>query len=295
MKLFFNLFGMAAAGVLGYMAEPSLRFQLTGIQPSSVEKAKNANVVIQMPGGAPQIDIASLSPSQLPQRVLVNVDVKVSDAASGVTMSLPAGSRVKLVRIEAGNVVVSPGEGPYFGLVPITDTDLVQQLAENPPTGAAVKPPVEPPVTPPVTQPEPVAPTPVTPATGDSEEPTKMPEPPPVPEPAPPPEPAPEPTPVSEPTPAPEPAPTEAAGSTDVVKAMQDSIKAAQIKEFTFDQVLEWKAEADEIVDGETYKTGIASYKAETIFGVKTIQAKALIKGNKVQRWIWPKSGMEIK
>ena len=24
-------------------------------------------------------------------------------------------------------------------------------------------------------------------------------------------------------------------------------------------------------------------------------EAKALIKGNKVQRWIWPKSGMEIK
>ena len=118
-----------------------------------------------------------------------------------------------------------------------------------------------------------------------------MPEPPPVPEPAPEPAPAP----VPEPSPAPEPAPPEAAGSADVVKAMQESVKAAQIKEFTFDQVLEWKAEADEIVDGETYKTGVASYKAETIFGVKTIQAKALIKGNKVQRWIWPKSGMEIK
>jgi hypothetical protein len=86
-----------------------------------------------------------------------------------------------------------------------------------------------------------------------------------------------------------------AAGSSDVVKAMQESIKAAQIKEFTFDQVLEWNAAADETVDGQTYQTGVASYKAETIFGVKTIQAKALVKGGKVQRWIWPKSGMEIK
>jgi hypothetical protein len=76
---------------------------------------------------------------------------------------------------------------------------------------------------------------------------------------------------------------------------MQESIKAAQIKEFTFDQVLEWTAGPDETVDGETYQTGLASYKAETIFGVKTIQAKALIKGGKLQRWIWPKSGMEIK
>ena len=40
---------------------------------------------------------------------------------------------------------------------------------------------------------------------------------------------------------------------------------------------------------------GTLTYKAETIFGVKTIQAKALITDGKVQRWIWPKSGMEIK
>jgi hypothetical protein len=76
---------------------------------------------------------------------------------------------------------------------------------------------------------------------------------------------------------------------------MQESVRTGQIKEFTFDQVLAWKAEADETIDGETYQTGLASYKAETIFGVKTIQAKALIKNGKVQRWIWPKSGMEIK
>ena len=43
------------------------------------------------------------------------------------------------------------------------------------------------------------------------------------------------------------------------------------------------------------YQIGAVAYKAETIFGVKTIQAKALIKDGKVQRWIWPKSGMEIK
>jgi hypothetical protein len=76
---------------------------------------------------------------------------------------------------------------------------------------------------------------------------------------------------------------------------MQESVRGGQIKEFTFDQVLTWKADADETVDGETYQTGLASYQAETIFGVKTIQAKALIKEGKVQRWIWPKSGMEIK
>jgi hypothetical protein len=105
------------------------------------------------------------------------------------------------------------------------------------------------------------------------------------------------PEPIPEAVPASEPAPTAPApaGPSDVVGLMQQSIKAAQIKEFTFDQVLEWAAAPDETIGGETYQTGLASYKAETIFGVKTIQAKALIKGGVVQRWIWPKSGMEIK
>lgn len=301
MKFFFNLIGLALAGALGYLAEPSLRFQLTGKHPSAVENARNTKVLLQMPDGEPQIDLASLTPEQLPQRVLLNTEVKVSDAASGVTMNIPAGNRVKLIRIERGNAVVSPSDGPFLGLVPITDTDLLQQIAANPPTTAPppVTPPVAQPVTPPVAPPEPppvaVVPEPVTPPTGDSEEPPMIPPPPPEPDPVPEvaPEVAPEPTPA--PVSAAEPAPVAPTGATDAVKAMQASIKAAQIKEFTFAQVLEWKAEADEIVDGETYQTGIASYKAETIFGVKTIQAKALIKAGTVQRWIWPKSGMEIK
>jgi hypothetical protein len=48
-------------------------------------------------------------------------------------------------------------------------------------------------------------------------------------------------------------------------------------------------------VDGETYQTGLAAYKAETIFGPKTVQAKALIKGGKVIKWIYAKTGMEIR
>ena len=76
---------------------------------------------------------------------------------------------------------------------------------------------------------------------------------------------------------------------------MQDSVRSGQIQEFKFEQVLGWKAEGGEEVDGVNYQTGLAAYKAETIFGVKTIQAKALIKDGKVEKWIWPKSGMEIK
>jgi len=60
--------------------------------------------------------------------------------------------------------------------------------------------------------------------------------------------------------------------------------------------VTEWSPEAKvETIDGEVYGIGMLSYKAETVFGEKIIEAKALIQDGKVVRWLWPKSGMEIK
>lgn len=99
-----------------------------------------------------------------------------------------------------------------------------------------------------------------------------------------------------EPEPMPEPDVAEPAGTpADVVAVMQASIKGGEIKEFTFQQVQGWKAGEDEVVDGATFQTGLVAYTAETVFGVRTIEAKAFIKGGKVERWIWPKSGLEIK
>lgn len=285
MKFFLYFFAMAGAGYLGYTLEPGLRLQLTGNAAAPMGVAGSGSAVERMPDGAIKINLASLTPEQLPQRVLLKADGKVTDSSSGVEMLIKAGNRVKLVGIEGENVVISPGEGPFRGTVLITDTDLLQQIAANPPAPVTV---------------------PATPPAGDSEEPKMAPAPPPIPEPAPAPVPVPEVPTAPETAPAPEPTPTPpaepasapmpaATGPSDVVTVMQDSIKAAQIKEFTFDQVLEWTATPDETVDGEVFQTGVASYKAETIFGVKTIQAKALVKGGKVQRWIWPKSGMDIK
>lgn len=133
---------------------------------------------------------------------------------------------------------------------------------------------------------------------------------PPAPEPEPPvvkndPEPTPAPTPPAEVVPAPAPLtpppadPPAAAGGVlneeDIVKVMQESIKGGKVNEFKFEQVLAWKAGSEETVDGTKYQTGEAAYKAETIFGVKTMQAKALIKDGKVAKWVWKTSGMEIK
>ncbi|MBK1883830.1 hypothetical protein JIN85_15540 [Luteolibacter pohnpeiensis] len=184
-----------------------------------------------------------------------------------------------------------------FFEIPSADSDQAETSTKPQPTPAPAKPqpepkPPVPKVTPePAPEPEPVEPTPpteVTPAlepepsdhsTNPEPEPQKEPEPP-----------APEPT--EETTNETE--DTAAADGDAVIKIMQDSIRNGDIKEFKSDQVVEWKASGKETIDGENFDTGLVSYKAETIFGVKAIQAKALIKNGEVARWIWPKSGMEI-
>lgn len=286
MKLFLNLFGMAAAGALGYFAEPDLRYRLTGVMPTAVEVGEKTHVVLKTPDGSPDINLAQLPAAQLPQRVLLNCDVKVTDAASGVSMTIEAGNRVSLVRVEAGNVRVSPpGAAAFEGLVPIANTDLVQQVAASHPATAGSLLAVVPVDAQPAPEPEPV----VTAPAAEPEEIAAVPEPVPA-------DPAPEPVaePAEEMESAPAPAPP-ASGGTDVVSAMKASISAGQIKEFKADQVEEWTAQPDETIDGETYQIGMASYKAETMFGVRVIQAKALVKDGQVQRWVYSKSGMDMK
>lgn len=288
MKLFIHLCGIVLFGLLGYSIEPNLRFQLTGMKPSKVETAGRQKVILRMGDGKGDIDIETLTPDQLPEKVMIKSNVTASDATTGITMNIPAGNLVKLIRIENGNVVVSPPEGNYQGKIPITDTDLLKQLSENPPNlGKPLPAPI----------PQPVAPEPVTPTKGESAEPPVVPEPPPVPEPSPAPEPAAPVEPIAPPEPI-TPEPPAAAGnaaSVDLVKVMQDSVKSGLIKEFKFEQVSEWKAGEPEMVDGQSFATGTALYKAVTFLGEKTIEAKAFIKDGKVQRWIWPRSGMEIK
>jgi hypothetical protein len=81
----------------------------------------------------------------------------------------------------------------------------------------------------------------------------------------------------------------------EIVALIQENIRSAKIKEFTFEKVTDWKAGDESEIDGVKYQSGDITYKSETIFGVKNIQARALIQGGKVARWIWPSSGLEIQ
>lgn len=271
MKFFFAILGIIGAGVLGYVLEPDMRYSLTGIapkaepvkpKPAAPEATEPTTPTPAPTPAAPAYDYSKLVPSQLPEKVLLKVQATATAEGETDALALPAGTKVTPVRIEGTDLVFSI-LGTAQGKVAVAQTNLVEQLIANPPP---------PPVVEPEPKPEPVV------AQKD-------------------PEPMPEPEPKPEPEPEPEPAPT--AGATlspdDIVKLMQESVRSAQIKEFTFDQVTGWKAGEEEEVDGSKFQTGLAAYKAETIFGVKNIQAKALIQGGKVIRWIWPTSGLEIQ
>ena len=327
MKQLMILLGMGAACILGYMAEPSLRYNLTGNHSKqTLPTASPTETVTQA-----TIDPNTLSADQLPAKVSLKSSIAYTDKSSGLTLSFASGSSVKLVRVEGSNVIIRPAETTLTLVVPIEKTDLMDQLAANPPSTSNVKESSSPSNTPALGDSAGTAPTPApTPAPITAPAPAPEPAPTPAPtttEPAPAPvpdatpawEPAPEPAPntdpaadpapnmepapspgtpapTAEPAPTPTPSPAPASGAAvDVVKAMQDSIKSGQIKEFTFEQVLAWKDEGTESVGGDTFQVGSCSYKAETIFGVKTIQAKAFVKNGKVQRWIGLKSGMDIK
>ena len=243
------------------------------------------------------IDLRTIDEREMPDTVELKKRTVVSASGGSQETPLEKGDTVTVTRKNGYNLEISAG-GPLTGLVPIADTDFAERViayrarrhfgdsgavAEN--TGSS---PTPPPTLPQIAKNDPPAP-------------------------APGPSPAPSPSPAPAPGPAPEPDPTPAAGvdpekmepentpeptslnAEQIVSAMQESVKAGSIKEFKFEQVEGWKAGEEETVDGESYQTGLAAYKAQTIFGEKTVQAKALIKGGKVVKWIYAKTGMEIR
>ena len=285
MKVLLFLIGIAAAGVLGYSFEPSMRYSLTGKERGSVFNSDSKTVTLDDKKGEAKevrkIDLAKFPKERLPQKVTLKGDVAFSNKETEVTMKVSAGSKVNLVKVDGSNVVISPGVGDLEGRVPVAATNLMELLQAMPEGPVATEPsagdqtaPETAPQTAPKTEPMAGAETTAEPET--SAEPKTMEEP------------------APEPKPAPE--PDVPAGPTDVVAVMKASIEAGDISEFSFDQVTDWEAvDEEESFDGESYKVGLLTYKAETFVGVRTIQAKALVKGNKVARWLWPKSGMEIK
>mgnify|MGYP001819634120 CR=1 FL=1 len=224
-----------------------------------------------------RIDPTSVTAAELPEKVTLKRRVQLGSSQAGNTVTLEAGATVRVMSVEGGNLTISALSGPLQGMVALAHTDCLEKVVRI--RGARVfsdAPPVAVAVQPPPSEPEP-APTPPPVAQVDS----PAPEPEPVPEDA---EEEPEPTPAAE-----------ELDSDAIVAAMEEHIEGGALEEFTSDQVQDWKAGEDEEIDGENYQTGLVTYKAETIFGVKTVQAKALFLNGKIEKWVYAKTGMEIK
>lgn len=270
MKLVLAIIGISTSGIIGYLLEPTLRPILTHQEKAAQKRKTETPTPTPPPEKSPELtfDYTKLQPQQLPAKVTLKSEAKATAAGETDAVPLPAGTKVKPLRIEGFELLFSV-LGTAQGKIDVKQTDLVEQLIANPPPPVVVE-----------TEPEAEAPPVVA---------VK-----PEPEPEPMIEAEPEPAPTVATTPESAAPATATLGPDGIIALMKSSLESKQISEFSIDQVNDWKAGDEETIDGESYQTGIASYQAETIFGTKNIQAKALIKGGKIVRWIWPTSGLEI-
>ena len=269
MKPLQGILGVIVAGVLGYFAEPHIVPALMKPDPKPTEN-QTADTDKNEPKDAPEKTPAKPEPGPAPLPAPPAWMSNVTPEQLPATVKLqrdaeiPQPGLAKPMVLPVGmNLTPSRIEGDQLilegmnGSVPVMATDLVKRFGGQPPAP----------------QPEP------------------------MPEPDPEPTPEPDPKPMPEPDPEPEPKPEPAATLDEpaIIALMQKSIKGGEIKEFSYDQVLGWTTGGQEEHDGQTYQIGVANYKSETIFGEKTFEAHALIVDGNIAKWIWPKSGMEIK
>ncbi|MDA7933698.1 hypothetical protein OAE72_01605 [Akkermansiaceae bacterium] len=266
---------------LGYILGPTITHALVDVKKDvsglvAVVKYKSANYTI---------NLDEVRDNELPKTVKIENATKIPTLSGEGQVRLRKGDVVTLLNRKDDVLIVEKPDSNGKGEISPKDTDLFQQLAKQiyeKEAGGAVA-VTTPPAPVPVPVPNPVpAPNP-TPVAGVDPTPTPTPEPMPVVEP--------------EPEPAPTPAPVGGAKLTDdeIIALMKESIAGGAVKEFTSDQVKGWKPNGDETIDGTEYQTGLAAYEAATIFGVRPVQAKALIKDGKIERWVYAKSGMEIQ
>lgn len=270
---------------LGYILGPT-------ITPMLVSDREPENKLVRevaYKGAKYPINLAEYRGEDLPKEVTITREVTIETIDGAGKVELGEGEIVTLLNRDGDKLLVARPESNAKGPVDPDDTDIYVALAKMKFEAARAE---EEGVVANLPQ------GPDNPAPG--EQPKPQPELRPTPDPVavvtPEPEPEPEPEPkMVEPEPEPEPVVKEELSDEEIVALMKKSIEAGAVKEFSMKQVKGWKATGDETIDGTTYQTGLAAYEAETIFGLKPVQAKALIKDGKVERWVYAKSGMEIQ
>lgn len=275
---------------LGYVLGPTIAPML--VKEKKVEVNLVKDVVYE--DATYRINLAEYDENELPKNLKIESPVTIPTVDGAGKVRLKAGDEVVLLNWDGKKMLVEKPESNGKGEIEPGATDVYTQLAilKFEKAAASRRMAQNDPQPSPTPSPSPT-PTP-TPAPTPAPAPTPTPTPAPTPVAVNNPEPTPTPDPMPEPTPDPGPA---AANLSDeqIIDLMKKSIEGGAVKEFKIGQVKGWKATGEETVDGTTYQTGLAAYEAQTIFGVRPVQAKALIKDGKIERWVYAKSGMEIQ
>ncbi len=209
------------------------------------------------PAPSIELDLSKVVPEDFPAKVELKVAHTISDANSGVTMKLEKGIHVKPVRLQAGQLVVQPVGLPIESLIDVDSTNFKELVL--PRMTMRLQNAVvakDPEPTPPVA---PADPEPVPPA-------------------------------VTPPTPA-----ADKLDAAAIVALLKADVEAGKVTEFKASQVTGWKAGEELEFDGDTYQTGLVTFKAETILGVQEHEAIALIEDGKVYKWMWAKTKLEMR
>lgn len=263
-----------------------LGYLLSGtITPALVDVRKETSgtvVIVKYKGASYTINLDEVRDNELPETVTIENPTIIPTSGGEGQVRLRKGDVVTLLNRKDDSLIVEKPDSNGKGKISPKDTDLFQQLVERiyeREAGGAIA-AATPPATVVAPAPAPAAPAPAAPAPVAKIDPVVS---------------NPEPMPVVEPTPAPAPVEDTKLGDDEIIALMKDSIAGGAVKEFTSDQVKGWKTNGEETIDGTEYQTGLAAYEAATIFGVRPVQAKALIKDGKIERWVYAKSGMEIQ
>ena len=273
---------------LGYVLGPTITPMLVKEKKATSSLVKN----VKIQSAIYEIDLAEYRTDDLPKIVKIAKQIKLKTNSGEGVKILTRGTEVKLLNRDGLELIIETTDGVAKGRVDIETTDLYGVLAQakfdkdagkvaGGPTPTTPKPPVNPtaPVNPPpVADPSPPVATPPAPATGapmvaSGDDGTDG---------------------SDNAAPTPEPADKKLSPD-ELVALMKKFIAAGTLKEFKAEQVVSWKAGEDESIDGVNYQIGLVTYKAQTIFGEKPVNAKALIKGGEVNRWVFAKSGMEMR
>jgi len=260
---------------LGYLLSGTITPALVDVR----KETSGAVVIVKYKGASYTINLDEIRDNELPETVTIENPTIIPTSGGEGQVRLRKGDVVTLLNRKDDSLIVEKPDSNGKGKISPKDTDLFQQLVkriyEREAGGAIAA--ATPPATVVAPAPAPAAPAPAPVAKIDPVVSN------------------PEPMPVVEPTPAPAPVEDTKLGDDEIIALMKDSIAGGAVKEFTSDQVKGWKTNGEETIDGTEYQTGLAAYEAATIFGVRPVQAKALIKDGKIERWVYAKSGMEIQ